>query len=247
MAPHGTLSRLPAMRSAVHYIPILTTVVSVAFASVLFTRWRERGGLHLFWWGLGMVAYGAGTLTESLTTIFGWQEGVFRAWYITGALLGGMPLAQGSAYLHLRRRTADAWALIIGAVVVVAAVCVILSPINVAAVEPYRLSGRALEWSWVRLFSPFVNLYAVIFLVGGAIVSAMRFSSNAALRNRFIGNVFIAIGGILPGIGGMYTRLGYVEVLYVTELLGLALIYVGYRYNIAGAPMHRGQAIPLAA
>ena len=30
--------------------------------------------------------------------------------------------------------------------------------------------------------------------------------------------------------------MGYTEVLYVTELVGLLLIYVGYRLNI-GAPM----------
>jgi len=43
--------------------------------------------------------YGVGTLTESITTLFGWSEWVFRAWYISGALLGGAPLAQGTVYL----------------------------------------------------------------------------------------------------------------------------------------------------
>jgi len=221
------------MRSAVHYIPILSTLASFAFATALYLRWRERGGTHLIWWMLGMIAYGAGTFTEATTTLMGWNEGVFRAWYITGALLGGMPLAQGSAYLHLPRKWAHFWAAVMGTIIVVASVCVMLSPINTAVIEQYRLSGRVLEWTWVRLFSPFVNLYAVIFLVGGAIYSAVKFSEDRALRHRFIGNVFIALGGILPGIGGTFTRMGYVEVLYVTELAGLVLIYIGYRYNIA--------------
>jgi hypothetical protein len=34
-----------------------------------------------------------GTLTESLTTLLGWQEPIFRAWYVSGALLGAAPLA----------------------------------------------------------------------------------------------------------------------------------------------------------
>jgi hypothetical protein len=46
---------------------------------------------------------------------------------------------------------------------------------------------------------------------------------------RFKGNVFIAIGGLLPGIGGSMTRMGHVNVLFVTELIGLILIYIGYR------------------
>lgn len=30
--------------------------------------------------------------------------------------------------------------------------------------------------------------------------------------------------------GGAFTRFGHTEVLYVTELIGLALIYIGFRY-----------------
>lgn len=219
------------MRSPVHFVPLVTTVFAVFFAVVMFRRWHARGGTHLLWWGIGMVSYAAGTLTESLTTLLGWHVLVFRAWYITGALLGGMPLAQGSAYLHLSRRAANRWTIAVCSVVVIASICVVLSPIDAAAVEPYRLSGHVLAWQWVRLFSPFVNTYAVVFLVGGAVVSALRFRRDPAQANRFYGNVLIAIGGILPGIGGTFTRMGHVEVLYVTELLGLLLIYGGYRLN----------------
>lgn len=220
------------MPSAIHYTPIITTFFATFFAVVMFRRWREKRGTHVLWWAIGMVSYAAGTLTESLTTLFGWQEIVFRAWYITGALLGGMPLAQGSAYLHLSRRAATRWAIAVCSVVAVASVLVIMSPINAAAIETHRLSGSVLEWSWVRLFSPFVNTYALIFLVGGAIVSAVKFRRDPTLGHRFAGNVAIAVGGLLPGIGGAFTRAGHVEVLYVTELVGLLLIYAGYRLNV---------------
>jgi hypothetical protein len=230
------------MRSWIHYIPIVTTCFATFFAVVMFRRWRDKRGTHVLWWAIGMVSYAAGTLTESLTTLFGWQEAVFRAWYITGALLGGMPLAQGSAYLHLSSRAATRWAIAACSVVVVASVFVILSPIDVAAVEPHRLSGRVLEWNWVRLFSPFVNTYALVFLVGGAVVSAIRFRRDPSLGHRFAGNVAIAVGGLLPGIGGAFTRAGHVEVLYVTELVGLLLIYAGYRLNVRTPAMLRANA-----
>jgi hypothetical protein len=83
------------------------------------------------------------------------------------------------------------------------------------------------------LFSPFINTYAVMFLVGGAVASAIRFRRTRETYHRFIGNVYIAVGGILPGIGGAFTRFGHTEVLYVTELLGLLFIYAGYRMNVA--------------
>ncbi len=235
------------MRSAVHNLPILTSALALWFAPQLFRRWGERRPApHLFWGGLGVALYGVGTVTESLTTLLGWSEPVFRAWYISGALLGGAPLAQGTAYLLLPRRSADRLTALLLSVVAVAAVCVLLSPIAPERVEAHRLSGRVLEWAWVRRFSPFINSYAFLMLVGGALLSAWRFRGVPGGRGKVLGNVAIAAGGLLPGIGGTFTRFGHVEVLYVTELAGLLLIYAGYRLNIAAFPA-RAATAPSAA
>ena len=113
-------------------------------------------------------------------------------------------------------------------VVIAASVFVLLSPINYTLVDKQRMSGKVFVWQWVRYISPFINFYAVIFLVGGAIISAVKYFKKTGTGVRFWGNLFIAIGAILPGIGGSYTRLGYVEVLYVTEFIGLSIIMVAY-------------------
>ncbi len=219
----------------VGYLPIASTIISLAFAARLFVRYRERGGTHHLWWIVGMLTYGAGTLTESLTTLTGWHEPVFRAWYITGALLGGAPLAQGTVYLLMKRQTANRLTVVVASIVVIAATCVILSPINYAGVEPYKLTGKVLEWHWVRMFSPFINLYAVTFLIGGAIFSAFRYKRQRETYHRYVGNLLIAVGALLPGIGGTFTRFGHTEVLYVTELIGLMFIYAGFKFNTAPA------------
>ena len=222
------------MQSWVHYIPLVTTAFALFFAPQLFRRWgAHRPAPHLFWWGLGVALYGVGTLTESLTTLLGWHEGIFRAWYISGALLGGAPLAQGTAYLLFPRKVADRLTIALLTLVGVAATVVLLSPIDLTQVEQFRLSGRVLEWQWVRAFTPFINVYAFLVLVGGAIWSAGRYARRPGMERRALANVYIAIGGLLPGIGGTFTRFGHVEVLYVTELIGLVLIYVGYRTAIS--------------
>jgi len=221
------------VREPVHFIPILTTVISLVFAYVLLQRYRHRrSGPHLLWWAAGVLMYGIGTGTEASVTLFGWHELMFRSWYISGALLGGAPLAQGTVYLLLSRQTANRLTAALVPFIVIAAMFVVLTPINATLVEPYRLSGNVIDWQWVRLFSPFINLYAVAFLVGGAALSAYRFSKKAATHHRFVGNVLIAIGAILPGIGGAATRFGQVEILYITELVGITLIWLGYRWNI---------------
>jgi hypothetical protein len=122
------------------------------------------------------------------------------------------------------------------AFITIAAIAVVLSPIDYSRVEAHRLTGRVFEWTWVRRFSPFVNLYAVVFLIGGAILSALRYSRRRETRHRMWANVLIAAGAILPGIGGTATRMGYVEVLYVTELIGLMLTWIGYRMSVGPSP-----------
>ena len=226
--------------SFVHYIPIVTTILAVPFALEIYRRYRahpER--LHLLWWAIGIATYGVGTFTEATTTLIGWNESTFRAWYISGALLGGAPLAQGTVYLLLGKRTGHLLTTLLIAYVAVASVFVVLSPIDYSQVEAHRLTGRVLEWQWVRAFSPVVNLYAVVFLIGGAILSALRYSADPSTRHRVYANVLIATGAILPGIGGTATRMGYVEVLYVTELVGLILTWTGYRMSVRPVQGHR--------
>jgi len=230
----------------VHYIPVVTTILSVPFALEIYRRWRafpER--LHLLWWAIGVAVYGVGTFTEGWTTLFGWNPVIFKAWYISGALLGGAPLAQGSVYLLMKRKTAHLLTAALIVYVIAASIPVVLSPIDYTAVEAHRLTGRVFVWSWVRLFSPAVNLYAVIFLIGGAVLSALHYSRDPLNRHRMWANVLIAIGAILPGIGGTATRMGHTEVLYVTEILGLLMIWAGYRISVrpvAPAPMEPATA-----
>lgn len=219
--------------SLVHYVPVVTTILAVPFALEIYRRYREHPErLHLLWWAIGIATYGVGTFTEATTTLVGWNEPTFRAWYISGALLGGAPLAQGTVYLLLGKRTAHLLTTLLIAYVIMASVFVVLSPIDYSQVEAHRLTGRVLQWQWVRAFSPVVNLYAVVFLIGGAILSALRYSTDPSTRHRVYANILIAAGAILPGIGGTATRMGYVEVLYVTELVGLLLTWMGYRMSV---------------
>jgi hypothetical protein len=194
------------------------------------------------WWAIGGAAYGAGTLCESLTTLFGWHIVIFKVWYIVGALLGGAPLAQGTAYLMLPRKPANILSIILMVYVAIASVFIALSPVNTALVLPFELSGKVFAWTWVRDFSPLTNTYALLGLAGGAILSAWYYRKQGA-HLRVWGNVLIAAGAILPGIGGSFTRLGLVEVLYVTEIIGIVTIWAG-AYLVgseAGRSIHLSQ------
>jgi hypothetical protein len=211
-------------------IPIITTLFSAYFFVVIWKHYQsKKQATYLLWWSLGVFCYGLGTVTESYVGLFGWNVFIFKSWYITGALLGGFPLAQGSAYLLLSKRKADISTVLWVSIIIVTSVFIALSPIDYSKVEATRLTGKVLEWKEVRMVTPFVNTYAFVMLVGGALYSAwLYYNKGPEFRNRFTGNLLIALGGLLPGIGGSFTKFGYTEVLYVTELIGILLIYAGY-------------------
>src|SRR5687768_17824723 len=120
----------------IYYLPLLTFALSILFSIQLFMHWhKKRQATYILWWMIGVLTYGAGTFTESFNTLYGWTEINFRIWYITGALLGGAPLAQGTVYLLLPRKwVAHLLSAMLVLLIATASVCVMLSPINYALV-----------------------------------------------------------------------------------------------------------------
>ena len=230
-----------------HYLPIFTTIISAYFSTMILRRYRQKPeSKQLLWWGVGVAVYGAGTLTESLITLLGWNVLLFKCWYISGALLGGAPLALGTVYLLSGRKAGNIASTTVVATVVVASIFVILSPINADLVDSTIPNGKVLAWQSIRLVSPFINTFAAIFLIGGAIASAIKYFRRTGTKRLAIGNLLIAIGAILPGIGGLYSRLGRTEVLYVGELIGILLIWRGYRSCQRPTTVKRQPADPVA-
>lgn len=220
----------------VHYLPILTTLFAVYFLTDIGGRYKNKGGNHLLWWSIGVFTYGLGTFLEATITLYGNTIFLNKAWYVAGAILGGYPLAQGSVYLHFKRRNANILSAVTVPFIIFASIMVFLSPVNTELLQSYRPSGAILSWQWVRLLTPFINTYAAIFLIGSAILSAIKFYKQTDSRNRAIGNTLIAIGAILPGIGGGMAKAGMVEALYIGEFIGIILIWLGYRSCLKDSP-----------
>src|SRR3970040_2378679 len=86
-----------------HYLPILSTIITFIFAVAVFNRFRVRHGAHLLFWGIGLVLYGIGTLTE-VVMLFRYNELALKLWYLSGAMLTAAWLGQGTVHLLVRRR-----------------------------------------------------------------------------------------------------------------------------------------------
>lgn len=220
--------------SWIHYFPVATTIIAAAFATLLARRYAERRSTDLLWWTLGIACYGVGTFCEAWITLFGNSVPMTKTWYIFGALLGGYPLAQGSVYRLYSRAFANRATAITVPIVGLTALLVWLSPVHLERLELHRPTGAVLAWRWVRLMTPFINIYAVVFLIGGAAWSSWRYVRLGGQGAKAAGNALIATGAIMPGIGGSIAKAGTVEALYVLECFGLILIWAGDRVSRQG-------------
>jgi hypothetical protein len=81
-------------------LPAITCVLGVAFAGVLLARFARRHQAYHLVWAVGLVWYALAAGSEAVGGQFGWSGGLYRAWYITGAIGVAAYLGAGTLYLH---------------------------------------------------------------------------------------------------------------------------------------------------
>ena len=92
-------------------LPAITSILALLFSLALFDQWWERRGGFQLIWGLGMAFYGIAAGCEAIAGLNGWNEGLYRAWYLTGAIWTAGWLGLGTAYLLGRTRFGYTFAL----------------------------------------------------------------------------------------------------------------------------------------
>ena len=214
-------------------VPFTSAVVSFVFALVVFRRYARKRGTHLLLWGLGMTFYGIGGFCEAYFGAFGWNQFIFRSWYLFGAILVAAWLGQGTVYLLVKKRVANITMAVLLVASIYAAVRVFTAQLDPSLLTTSvhtgsELSGHAIVTSGIRTLTPFFNIYGVVTLVGGAVYSAWIFFRKRVLLHRVIGNILIAVGALAPAFGGAFSRFGVPGALYIGELFGAVLIFIGF-------------------
>ncbi len=212
------------------FLPALSSTISFIFAFFVLRRWWFGRRTYSLFWGIGMLFYAIGGAMEALYGFFGWHPLVFRLWYLFGAILVAAWLGQGTMFLLVRKRWAYWLFYILLAASIYAAYKVFTAELDPALMISGELSGHAIVTPGVRILTPFFNLYGVITLVGGAIYSAWIFWRKRVLIHRVAGNIFIAVGALMPAFGGGLQRFGVPYILYLSELLGAVLMFIGFLY-----------------
>jgi hypothetical protein len=234
-----------------HYIPFLSTLVTLAFAAAVFRRYLVKRGAHLLIWSIGLLWFGLGTLAEVILGLT-FSGLVIKLWYLSGAMLTAAWLGQGTVHLLVRKRgVAPTLTGILVAVSLLAAALVLSAPLTPAAstynvAQPISSQYKDIltRGGLTIALTIILNIYGTLTLVGGAIYSAIIFFRKRVFANRMIGNVLIAVGALAPAMGGSFVKMGLADLLYLSELIGVVLMYIGF---VKSTTVPARETVPVAA
>jgi len=208
--------------------PLLSSLISLVFAALVLDQYRHRHRPYQLVWAAGLLMYAVATFCEFAIGGFGLRSVFYRGWYLFGAMYVAAYLGMGTLYLLLPRKTTHVVMGVLLLASVYALVRVAAAPLDLAQlVEGDVLRGAALPKS-VRLLTPFFNVFGTVALVGGAAYSAFVFWRRRLMPHRVMSNVLIAAGALFPALGGTFSRFGLPQFLYVLELLGIIVIFLGF-------------------
>ena len=80
-------------------LPFLSSLLSFVFAILVGDQWLRRRQPYQLVWTIGLLWYGISAGTEFLGGAFGWNEPLYRAWYLIGAFGVAAYLGLGTVFL----------------------------------------------------------------------------------------------------------------------------------------------------
>jgi hypothetical protein len=213
-------------------LPLGAALVALLFSVLLAVSFARRPAGQKALWGLGFACFGVAAACEAAAQRAGWSEGLFKAYYVTGGLLTVALLGAGSAWLLLKPRGRD---LLLGGVAVAAVAAVVaiaLAPVDhqaLASASGLRPPSNSVLLGHAFLWAIALNSFGTIFLVGGSLLAILR-------RQRIQTNVWIGAGALVVALSTGLSRAGTYSFVYAGELVGISMMFFGFRFAAAPPP-----------
>ncbi|MGZ6975784.1 MAG: hypothetical protein ACXVKQ_17710 [Acidimicrobiia bacterium] len=213
-------------------LAFLATAVATLFAQATLVRFtRDRRPQDLAWTvSLAMFALASAALATGVST--GWDNGLFRVFFLLGAVLTVPWLALGTVYLLAGRSVGRRvqWGLVFfsGLATGVLLTAPIDGPIHGDAIPV----GSDVFGVFPRVLAAVGSGVGAVVIIVGALWSAWRFARSRTTPGngrRAAANLLIAAGTLVLSSGGLIQGFaGKDEAFVLTLATGIVVIYIGF-------------------
>ncbi|HEX2915032.1 MAG TPA: hypothetical protein VH186_29835 [Chloroflexia bacterium] len=220
-------------------LPLLAAVVSFAFTLMVFDQFLHRHKTYQIVWTIGLMLFAVAAFAQYLGTANGWRNDVnyYRLWYICGAIGTSSYMGMGTVFLITKRKVAVTTLVILTTAFVVAAILVFFAPVDLSGLpltSTEEVKGTGFP-TYIRVLTPFFNIFGAGFLAYGAAQSAWVFYRKRIKFYRVVSNCFIFAGAMVVSAGGTIERFHIAtgaDAFSLATLLGVILIFAGFLISI---------------
>jgi hypothetical protein len=224
-------------------LAFIATAVATLFAEATFKRWRQKRLPHEAAWtvALSLFALASAALATGAST--GWDRGVFRVFYLLGAVLNVPWLALGTVFLLGGERAGRRVRSVLLFVSGLAAGVMLTAPIHGDVSGLGIPVGKEVFGVFPRVLAAVGSGLGALVVFGGAAWSAVRFARAARGTSPAPGpprtgssparmaaaNTLIAAGTLVLSGGGLVQGIvGHDEAFVGSLAVGITVIYAGF-------------------
>ena len=189
-----------------------------------------------------MALFSLGSFSLWWAESTGWSSGVFRLFFLTGAVLNVAWLALGTIYLLVGRRVGDVVQTSLVALSGLATGIVLIAPMKTEIIADQFPTGKEVFGAAPRILAAVGSGVPALVIILGALWSTWRVlkKKNPSLNSTnernvvspgrlAVGNVLIATGTIVLSLSGTLAgRLGKDRAFAITLLTGVVVLFVGF-------------------
>jgi hypothetical protein len=212
--------------------PLITAVLGFVYVGLLVNQYVKRRKMHQLMWAIGFLFYAVAAVMEFWSESAGvWDPTVYRFYIVLAASLVGF-LGNGTLYLISKKRLwGDLYLAFNGVCLAIFLYGTLNAHLLTDKLIPgIVVGGQALGASgtFPRIMSLPFNIPGSLLLLGGSVLSIIKFWPKPAYRYRVWANVLIIIGTLMIAAAGSMARLGSSGGLYVGEMVASAVLLWGF-------------------